>query len=139
MLAAVLLLQLTLPDSGTLCAMKGDRTAGTATHAHMASATMRAMDESGPVGSRLAMVAREHDGNGTSAPGGCDASDLSDSCRGPAVPGSCATMTSCVTSILAPRALASSRVSTTSAVELPEPLSANLDFAIAPELPPPRA
>lgn len=120
-LSGILLLQLTLLGSGTLCGMRaGDRAVG----GQMVAMANGAMP-----------THAQHD-----APAkGCDAAPTSHDCTSPAAPGTCAGMVSCAT-VAAPQvqlvAIATPRLTT---IALPEPANVVSGPALAPELPPPRA
>ena len=101
-IAGVLLLQLSLLGSGTLCTVSGDRTMGTATRGHEANAGMPGMGASGTIAGGAVAVGPQQDDGGTSLPGGCDTHGMNGSCRGPWAPGNCGTTTSCVVSMSAP-------------------------------------
>jgi hypothetical protein len=123
-LSSVLLLQLALSGSGTLCAMHGDRGADRQAHA-MGAMTSAAVANPMP----NARGAFERGG----APAG------SGDCQLPSAPGQCATMTTCTTAAApAPVAAAQLAVSLIPSAS-PEPASMRSRPLAAPELPPPRA
>jgi hypothetical protein len=71
----------------------------------------------------------------------CDARNAGKSCRLPCVPdsqGACASMASCSIVTASPPSEARLLSARTAAAVLPEPVSAESELAIAPELPPPR-
>ena len=84
---------------------------------------------------------QEHSMHGQPSPRGCGSENDSKSQRGPLapdVPGACASMISCAAATAAPTPGARMTGTLPAASELPEPLSAESDLAVAPEPPPPR-
>jgi hypothetical protein len=84
---------------------------------------------------------QEHSMHGQHASEGCGSENASKPCRGPWAPdasGTCASMISCATASAAPAAGAGLTRMPPTARDLPEPLSAESDLAVAPEPPPPR-
>jgi hypothetical protein len=79
--------------------------------------------------------------HGQRSPDGCGSENASKPCRGPWAPdasGTCASMMSCATATSAPAAVAAMDEALPTTRDLPEPLSAESDLAVAPEPPPPR-
>jgi hypothetical protein len=114
-LSSVLLLQLSLFGNDALC---------TAHNGHAMSG-----------------MAQHHSTHGQPSSKDCGSESDGKSHRGPLAPdgpGSCASMISCATATAAPTSGAGMTGTLPTAGELPEPLSAESDLAVAPEPPPPR-
>lgn len=128
----VLLLQLTLLGSGTLCDMQDGRAmagAGAmAGHAMDAMSSMPGMhDAPAPAGPR--------------APEDCGGAGggSRDDCRLPWSSGQCTSMTSCAAIVVPVAAIAAQPVTARVALRIAEPARIHSGPALAPELPPPRA
>jgi hypothetical protein len=134
-LVALLLLQLTLLGSGTLCALHETAVGPSASRHGMASMP----DVTGrDVASSMAAV--QPDGGGSStAPSGCDAEGGPHDCGLPWSSGSCAAMTTCATIAASPSMTVAATQRAAHVAELPEPAQLRTGPAAAPELPPPRA
>jgi hypothetical protein len=133
----VLLLQLTLSGSGTLCTVQGGVTpAGMAGMARMAGTheTHRANPAAGSASSRSQSPSSD-----PAAPQSCDGARVGGGCGQPWAPGQCIGMTTCA-ALAAPTNAVVVRVTLfASAPALPEPAGIVSGPAVAPELPPPRA
>ena len=134
-LSGILLLQLSLLRSGTLCALQ--HAAGSADMTGPAAAMAGMMMGSGARAVHESVVIGLADAS-KSPHGGCGDHQSADSCGGPWAPGPCTTMSSCAwsqSSTVVPVLAASAET----AGNLPEPRVLQTGLAIAPELPPPRA
>jgi len=134
-LSSVLLLQLSLLGSGTLCALQHSGGHGGTDHASAGMAAM-AHGASG-VGNAAAMevAATEAD----TPVNGCDTHALAGSCGGPWSAGTCSSMSSCASSQTATVAPLIAWAARAAAIGMPEPKTLHAAPAPAPELPPPRA
>ena len=133
-LCGLLLLQLSLPGSGTLCAMAhsiGRRDADAHGMDHMTSVRSTAAPD--------AAVSAMPDANASTRPAGCGHMDMHDGCGLPWAPGQCASMTACA--VIAVPAMRSAAAATVRGgrVEVPSPALLQAGPTFAPELPPPRA
>lgn len=129
-MASLLLLQLSLLGSGTLCALRGDRAMGRGTGHHAMVAPAQVSRAAGMVSSMPQTT-----GN-PGMPHGCG---MDGSCRAPWANGSCGAMGSCTVAVSAPSGTATSATTLSAAAELPELIRTVSDLTIAPEAPPPRA
>lgn len=118
-LSSLLLLQLTLLGSGTLCAMPSGAAAG---HMH---------DMGGMAGMTQSDVARPDAPPPSSHP--------DDGCRLPWSPGQCATMTACAIAAMPVAPVIVALDTRPALAELPMPADLGSRPAAPPELPPPRA
>ena len=118
-LSSLLLLQLTLLGSGTLCAMPGG------------AASMRMHDMGGMAGMTQPQVDREQTPPPSSHP--------TDGCRLPWSPGQCATMTACTMAAMPAATVIVALDARPTIAELPMPANLGSRPATPPELPPPRA
>ena len=135
-LSSVLLLQLTLVGSGTLCAMHHavmDARGATGHESHMIPMTSERTPASG---SSMSEPGR---GDTPGIPHGCDALDSGQGCGLPWSPGQCTSMSSCTATAAQSAPSIVVVASSAPVVELPEPGLLHSGFAAAPELPPPRA
>ena len=135
-LSGVLLLQLSLLGSGTLCALQ--HAAGSANMTGPPAPMAGMMMGTDTRGVHESVIIGPPDAS-KSPDGGCGDHQSTDSCGGPWAPGPCTTMSSCTwsqSSSVVP-ALAAASAETDS--NLPEPRVLQTGPAIAPELPPPRA
>jgi hypothetical protein len=134
-LSSILLLQLSLLGSGTLCALQHSGAHGATDHASVGMAAM-AHGASG-VGNAAAMdvAATEAD----TPVNGCDTYALAGSCGGPWSGGTCSSMSSCASSQTVTVAPLLAWVPRAAATVPPEPGTLHAAPAPAPELPPPRA
>lgn len=124
----VLLLQLTLLGSGTLCALQG----GTAPDT---MAGMTGMHSA----SHAAAAPSQSPSHHPAAPQQCDESRQGGGCQQPWAPGQCASMTTCA-AVTAPAGEIVAQVTIAApAPDLPEPASIRSGPTATPELPPPRA
>lgn len=131
-LSGVLLLQLSLLGSGTLCALQ--HAAGRSD----SSAEMSGMAMGrGATAVHQAAVIAPTDAS-KSSDRGCGGRDAADSCGGPWAPGSCTTMSSCAWSQSTTVMPGLSTANAESGGTLPEPKLLQAGPVIAPELPPPR-
>ena len=127
----LLLLQLTLLGSGTLCAMRGG-VAANGTH------DMSAMGGMATSGSRAATSgAGVRAGDPSDVPPTSGNSD--DGCRMPWAPGQCTSMTACTVAALPSATLVASLDARPEVPDLPMPGDLGSRPATPPELPPPRA
>jgi hypothetical protein len=133
-LAALLLLQLTLLGSGTLRAFR--EIADTSSASPHTMPSMPGMAEHQRATGALA---QQDEGRSPSVPTGCDAEGGPHGCGLPWSSGSCAVMTACVNGAALPSIAAANDERTMSAGELPDPALLLAGAIAAPELPPPRA
>lgn len=122
-LSSILVLQLSLLGTGTLCL---SHVRPGAAH-HVMGQVMPGMHEQGPVGVSVAQAADP------AARGGCGNQGADTSCGLP-----CASMSSCSAGVSAPAPTMVANFNQSSSLDLPEPLSTKLGHVIAPDLPPPR-
>lgn len=133
-LSGLLLLQLMLLGSGTLCTMHGgegaDGTTGNAmTMARMAHQTS----------SHGSSVASSDDDNSPMSPADCNRPGDHDGCRLPFAPGQCSSMTACDISATLAETVGMSAYVRTNALAVPSQALTHAGPTFAPELPPPRA
>lgn len=137
--STVLLLQLLLAASGTLCRLHGNHSTMDTPMSHSATGHAVHPDEETPVSTAMFTVAAADDAS-LSTTGHCDMTGMTKSCGGPWAPAGCASMGACVNAVTA---IASSAGSSALAAAVPVQIvaSANMPLgpAFAPELPPPRA
>ena len=128
-LSGLLLLQLMLLGSGTLCAMQRD-----ASHRGMSDGGMQVSGMQATTHSHKVVVASGHDAGGPA--GGAQDRD---SCRVPLAPGQCASMSACAISAAPSRMVGASLAVRIVALSLPTVTRIPSGPTFAPELPPPRA
>jgi len=131
--SSVLLLNLTLLGSGTLCAAKHGTEHGAVVESAMSgmsSGTMATSSSSTPT-----VLDAEH----PVTPEDCDAPPQHGGCQLPSAPGQCTSMTTCSTPAALIGATVASEVAQAFTLALPEPLDIHSGPPTAPELPPPRA
>jgi hypothetical protein len=134
-LSSVLLLQLSLLGSGTLCALQHPGGHGEKDHA---STGMAAMMHAAP--GPVVMAGMESLAGTSDTPaGGCDGQAPAGACHGPWAAGTCTSMSSCASSQSATVAPLLAWAGRTLDLSLPEPSALHAAPAEAPELPPPRA
>ena len=130
--SALLLMQLTLLGSGTLCALHGAQN-GLATRAVAARPSAESANAHSRAHTRLAsrdVPAHAHS---------CDASGGAQDCGLPASPGSCTGMTACAVATAPAVVTVADAAALTSSDAIGEPAALRSGPASAPELPPPRA
>lgn len=127
----VLLLQLTLLGSGTLCTLQGG----------VASSGMAGMHEKHRAGLATSDVSSslQLPLSDPAAPHPCDASQMGGGCGQPWAPGQCVGMTTCATVAVSAHAVVAQMTDAINALELPEPADIASSPAVAPDVPPPRA
>lgn len=135
-LSGILLLQLSLLGSGTLCALQ--HAAGSADMTGPAAAMAGMMMGGGARAGHEFVVIGLTDAS-KSPDGGCGDHRSADSCGGPWAPGPCTTMSSCAWSQSSTVLPALAATSAETDGNLPEPQVLQTGPVIAPELPPPRA
>ena len=130
-LSAVLLLQLSLLGSGTLCV---DRHASAHFRTAPSTEAMREMahDTTAPVAGQGGPVVQD-------AGLGCLSRSGSEPCHGPWAPGTCVSMSGCAWSQGVPFEAALASAHTDSGPDAAEPLALATGPEFAPETPPPRA
>lgn len=134
-LAALLLLQLSLLGSGTLCALQETQETASVRGTGMAGMPGMAAHQAASPSSAQHGSGAEH----CSVPSSCDATRGTPDCGLPWSPAVCSAMTTCAT-VVAPSVVALTILDrAVPAADLPEPLQLRTGPADAPELPPPRA
>jgi len=132
-LSGVLLLQLSLLGSGTLCALQGPSAPAAAPPA------MTGMTH-GAGGNVTASTVMEQSADALEDPAnGCGGPGRAHSCDGPWATGRCTSMSSCASSQPATVTSVFAWVRGDISIDLPEPRSLLAGPVVAPELPPPRA
>ena len=136
-LSTVLLLQLSLLGSGTLCAL---RHAAAPSNPERLMEAMKGMSHETvtPVGKHVSSVMNQAEPGSQDAGSGCPSSDH-EPCRGPWAPGTCASMGACAWSQIVSFEPTRGSVRNSSAATRIEPLMLHAGPAFAPEIPPPRA
>ena len=138
-LSSVLLLQLLLAASGTLCRLHGNHAATDTTMSHSAMGNAVHSGEGMPVSTAMFTVAAADDAS-LNTTGHCDMTGMTKSCGSPWAPTGCTSMGACVSAVTAIASLAGSSA-LAAAVPVQIVASANMPLGptFAPELPPPRA
>lgn len=132
-LSSLLLLQLTLLGSGTLCATHSGEASTTYAHDMASMAGTGQSDAS----ASTTLATRALPSDGQQAPHPCGGAE--DGCGLPWAPGQCASMTSCSVTAAPPTIVAVQLERSQGVSYLPEPGSIGSRAATPPELPPPRA
>ena len=132
-LSALLLLQLTLLGSGTLCAKHRD--AG-GSHADARVANGMTMMSAANLASSSVVTSADKP---PASPEDCGGLGSHDGCGLPWAPGQCSSMTTCDVSLAVTASVISPVIGPIVTVALPSPVLARSGPTFAPELPPPRA
>ena len=132
-MAGILLLQLSLLGSGTLCTLRGGHPVGESMsgHAMAASATTNT--------AAIMAWTSSQEAADVGLTNGTDYHGPDDSCCAPWANRACGAMSSCTLAVSAPSAIATSAATLSSAADLPALIQTLSDLKIAPEAPPPRA
>jgi hypothetical protein len=133
-LCGLLLLQLSLPGSGTLCTMHHSAARNDA-DAH----GMHEMTGMGSARGTRASVSAMSDADGLMSPADCGGMGNHDGCGVPWAPGQCLSMTACAMSATPAARIAKSPTMRAVRLELPSPALLHSGPTFAPALPPPRA
>lgn len=132
-LTGLLLLQLMLLGSGTVCAMHDGAVSTRASHAMHQMPGM-----SGGTGSHQVVIAAAEQSNDSTNPTNCG-SGRSGGCDLPFPPGQCASMTACHLSANPTSVWVATSMARSLSLALPSPAAGHAGPSFAPELPPPRA
>ena len=137
-LSTVLLLQLSLGGSGTLCALRHASAHGGA-EPSMEGMTGMARDTDAAAADHGSTVTEQAGPASQDAESGCPSKGESEPCHGPWAPGTCASMSSCAWSQGVPFEPTLASADNDSGAAGAEPLMLHTGPAFAPEIPPPRA
>lgn len=137
-LSTVLLLQLSLVGSGTLCALRHGGALGGA-EPSMEGMTGMTHETAATVAGHSPMVTEQAGPASQDAESGCPSRGESEPCHGPWAPGTCASMNSCAWSQGVPFEPTFASADNDPGAAGPEPPMLHTGPAFAPEIPPPRA